>query len=388
MRVEQVDFTYLAIDNIRDVGDGSQDALLVKVTLSDGSVGYGECEAAPLPSIAAWCCPMSHSACHPLRDIVLGAQIDTPADIFALTDAVRTRCFDLLQADHTLSGIDIALWDALGKHCGEPVWKLLGYQKSFPKIPYASQLFGDTPEETYHKAKKCKKAGFLAAKFGWGPFGRDLKADNAHIHAARRGLGDNVQLLVDAGTYWVNDVRAAAQRAAALLECRVGWLEEPFRSSALKSYAALAEHCPGIPLAAGEGSHEPEMACNMLDFAKLQYVQIDTGRIGGITSAYKVAEYLSGKNAKYVNHTFTTPLALAASLQPFAGLRESELCEYPTEASELAVAFVKNPLKRDADGLLRLSEAPGLGVEVDTVALKRFQRHVTIICDGKTIWEN
>ncbi|MBR2905849.1 MAG: mandelate racemase/muconate lactonizing enzyme family protein, partial [Lentisphaeria bacterium] len=109
MKIDQVEFYYLAEDTIYDIGDGSQDALVVHVIMDDGSDGWGECEAAPLVSIAAWCCPMSHTACKPLKDTVIGFPIHTPEDIFALTDAVRRNSFDLLQADHTLSGIDIAL---------------------------------------------------------------------------------------------------------------------------------------------------------------------------------------------------------------------------------------------------------------------------------------
>ena len=96
MKIEQVDFHYLAADEIRDIGDGSQDALLVRVVMDDGSEGWGECEASPLVSIAAWCCPMSHLACKPLKMSVVGAEINSPADIFALTEKVRENSFDLL----------------------------------------------------------------------------------------------------------------------------------------------------------------------------------------------------------------------------------------------------------------------------------------------------
>ena len=97
MKIEHVDFHYLADDAIRDIGDGSQDALLVHVVMDDGSEGWGECEAAPLVSIAAWCCPMSHLACKPLKASVIGFEINKPADIYALTDKVRRNSFDLLQ---------------------------------------------------------------------------------------------------------------------------------------------------------------------------------------------------------------------------------------------------------------------------------------------------
>ncbi len=386
MRIEQMDFFYYALDTIQDIGDGSQDALLVRVVLDDGSIGFGECEASPLTSIAAWCCPMSHSACHPLKDTVSGFTIDSAEDIFALTDKVRSRSFDLLQADHTLSGIDIALWDAFGKHCREPVWKLLGYSRAFAKRPYASQLFGLSPQETFRKAQRCREQGFSAAKFGWGVFGRDLRNDCDHIVAAREGLGSEADLMIDAGTCWVADVDAAAARSRALVECRVLWLEEPFRSGALPAYAEFGARCPQIKVAAGEGAHDDDMARNMIDFARLAFVQIDTGRIGGISTAFRVAEYAQRRGVQYVNHTFTSPLALSASLQPYAGIADAELCEYPTECSLLARAFTKQPPVPDADGMLRLPEAPGLGIEVDLQALEPYRRAVEIRFDGQTIW--
>ena len=157
MKIESVDFFSMSMPAVLDIGDGSQVALLVRVR-AGGFEGWGECEAAPLPSIAAWMCPRSHSACKPVRDSVLGQNINDVSDITRIGNLVRENSLDLLQADHTLSGVDIALWDLLGKRLGQPVWKLLGYKKSFAKTPYASVLFGDTPQETL---KKMAPAGLI-----------------------------------------------------------------------------------------------------------------------------------------------------------------------------------------------------------------------------------
>src|SRR5947209_4108869 len=124
---------------VLDIGDGSQDALLVRIR-AGGYEGWGECEASPLTSIASYVCPMSHSACKPLQYSLERKNIDSISDIHRISDSVHEHSPDLLQADHTLSGIDIALWDLLGKKMGEPVFQLLEYQKNFPKLPYASQL--------------------------------------------------------------------------------------------------------------------------------------------------------------------------------------------------------------------------------------------------------
>src|SRR5215217_3424337 len=171
MKIEAIDFFYLSMPQVLDIGDGSQDALLVRVRASGGHEGWGECEASPLVSIASLVCPMSHSACKPVQDSVLGQTVETPDDIGRIGDLVRRNSLDMLQADHTLSGIDVALWDLLGRRRGEPVYKLLGYENAYPKLPYASQLFSDTPEQTYAAATKVAAGGFRAAKFGWGPFG-------------------------------------------------------------------------------------------------------------------------------------------------------------------------------------------------------------------------
>lgn len=202
MKIESVDFFYLSMPEVLDIGDGSQDALLVRIR-AGGQEGWGECEASPLTSISSYVCPMSHSACKPLKYSLEGESINNVEDIHRISESVHQNSPDLLQADHTLSGIDIALWDLLGKKSGEPVYSLLGYQKVFPKLPYASQLFGDTPEDTFQKAKKTNAAGYRAVKFGWGPFGKHgLNKDIAHLLAAREGVGNDAYLMIDAGTVW------------------------------------------------------------------------------------------------------------------------------------------------------------------------------------------
>lgn len=386
MRVESIDFFYLSMPQVLDIGDGSQDALLVRVS-AGGHVGYGECEAAPLPSIASLVCPMSHSACKPVAASVLGAKLDDPQDIAGIGDAVRANSLDLLQADHTLSGIDMALWDLLGRRLSEPVWKLLGWPSVHPKLPYFSVLFGDNAQETLLKAQQARKLGFRAAKFGWGPFGHGSPAeDEAQLVAAREGLGDDGILLVDAGTVWNADLAAARKRLPALMRTRAAWLEEPFVSGALEQYKQLSNESGAVGIAGGEGCHNYFMAKHMIDYAGLTYVQIDAGRIGGISVARQVADYALSKGVTYVNHTFTSHLALSASLQPYAGIENHEICEYPAEPKALALAITRNHLLPDADGQVRLPEAPGLGLEVNLEALAPYLVDTEIRVGGKTLY--
>ncbi len=386
MRIESVDFYYLSMPHVLDIGDGSQDALLVRVRAGD-YVGWGECEASPLVSIASLVCPMSHSACKPVEASVLGQRLETVADIARIGDLVRENSLDLLQADHTLSGIDMALWDLMGKRHGVPVYELLGYRHAFPKVPYASQLFGDTPQETLDKGRRVREQGFRAAKFGWGPYGRGTAAEDAdQMMAAREGLGPDGILLIDAGTVWKDDVEAARARLEALQACDVTWLEEPFLSGALGAYRSLAAISGTVRLAGGEGCHTYHMAQQMIDGAGLGYIQIDAGRIGGISVAKQVADYAHRQGVTYVNHTFTSHLALSASLQPFAGLADHTICEYPVEPQPLAVEMTREHILPDTNGEIRLPEGPGLGISPDLQALHKYLVDAEIRVGGKVLY--
>ncbi|HJQ58746.1 MAG TPA: mandelate racemase/muconate lactonizing enzyme family protein [Vineibacter sp.] len=385
-RVESVDFFYVAMPVIEDIGDGSQDACVVRVT-AGGHEGWGECEAAPLPSIAAYVCPMSHSACHPVSASVLGERLETPEDIRRINATVRARSADSLQSAHTLSGIDMALWDLLGRLRDEPAWKLLGYATAYPKLPYASALFGDTPEATLAKARVIRAQGYRAAKFGWGPFGwRDARDDSDQLVAAREGLGQDAKLLVDAGTVWVDDVERAKKSLPALQAVNATWLEEPFISSALGAYGALARHSGAVRLAGGEGAHDWHLARNMIDYGSIGFVQIDAGRVGGLTDAKRVADYAQAKGVTFVNHSFQSQLALSASIQPFAGIEKDELCEYPVEARDVAYAITRERLERGADGLVRLPDKPGLGLTVDPQRFKPYLLDVEIKVGGSVLY--
>ena len=201
-------------------------------------------------------------------------------------------------------------------------------------------------------------------------------------------MGKEAELLVDVGTVWGDDVSIARSRLPAMKRCRVGWLEEPFVSGALDSYSTLANETNGIPLAGGEGCRNFHEAKTMVDHAKLGYLQIDTGRVGGITTAKQLADYSQARNVRFVNHTFTTKLALSASLQPFAGIEADHLCEYPVATSTLANKMTSMSLEPNGDGCIHLPDAPGLGVEPDPEAIRKYQVDVRIEVGGKTIYES
>ena len=88
----------------------------------------------------------------------------------------------------------------------------------------------------------------------------------------------------------------------------------------------------------------------------------------------------------YVNHTFTSNLALSASLQPFAGLADHRICEYPTESATPGARPYAEPHHADANGEIALPDAPGLGIEINPEALARYRVDVEIRVKGKTVF--
>jgi len=396
LKIEAIDLFYVALPKITRTADGTQDSLVVRIRTDNGLVGWGECDASPLVSLAAYVMPMSHSNIINISEALIGETLNTPEDVARLRGKAGEYGLDVQQLDHAVAGSDIAMWDVLGKHLGEPVWKLLGYSESFRKLPYASVLFGDDPTETCAIAESIIARDFRAAKFGWGPMGRgSLEDDVALVQAARDGLGpkENAKLMVDAGVIWGDDVDAAYERAVRFAELGVVWLEEPLRTDEVGAYRELSDRVRAngieIGIAGGEGADFYRAADDMMTNAGLDFVQIDVGRIGGITEAKRVADRAHELGIQYVNHTFKSHLSVAASIHVFAGHEEFDLIEYPAGDSPLVLGLTEpTGVFRDSDGYVKASDAPGLGVEANLDAIRKYQRKVRIEIDGKTLFES
>lgn len=387
MRITEVDPFYLAMPDIAPKADGTQDTFLVRLRTDTGLEGWGESDASPLVSMACYGCPPSHSNIVNLRDSLLGARLDDVRDLEAVRERALRRALDIQHVHHAFSAADIALWDLLGQKLQVPVHALLDPgAATHPKRPYASSLFGDTPEETRERAAERRALGFDAAKFGWGPMGRDgREADVALVRAAREGLGPDALLLVDAGWAWGRDAETARERAEDFAPFGVGWLEEPLLPDAIDAYAALTRPGTAVPIAAAESSGRVRDAEDFLVNGGIDYVQIDAGRIGGITPAHAVRRLTEARGATYVNHTFKSHLSLAAALHVFATVERFALLEYAVGGSPLAGELVADPLERRADGSVVVPDRPGLGVSVDLGVIRRHLRPVRMEVAGREL---
>ncbi|HEV8605843.1 MAG TPA: mandelate racemase/muconate lactonizing enzyme family protein [Tepidisphaeraceae bacterium] len=405
MKIVAVDPIYLKMPKVTAAADGTQDTLLVRVRTDEGSEGWGECDASPLVSLSVYCCPMSHGNIINIRESLVGEKIDSVEDVRRLRGKVLRQGLDIQQIHHAYSGADIALWDVVGKKLGRPVYQLLGsvgpaepdnprpaqpdlQKKQYPKLPYASVLFGDSPEETLKVARGLRERGFRAMKFGWGPLGsKDAAFDEALVRAAREGIGNQAELMVDAGVAWGDDVDTVLERARRFAPFGVTWLEEPLHPDAIGRYHRLAHRRPAIPIAAGENCGSARAAEDYLENAGVSFIQIDAGRIGGITPARMICEQAAAKGVTYVNHTFKSRLSLAAALHVFADQEEFKYLEYPAAGSRLAFDLVKG-LERDGKGMVSLPEKAGLGVEVNMEVVREFAVGVKIELSGQILFES
>ena len=394
MKIEAIDLFYVALPTITRTADGTQDSLVVRVRTDNGLAGWGECDASPLVSMTAYVAPMSHANIININEALIGETLDSPEDVVRLRARAGEFGLDIQQLDHAVAGADIAMWDVLGKHLGEPVWRLLGHSDTYKKLPYASVLFGDDPAETRAIAESIVERDFRAAKFGWGPMGRgSVEDDVALVQAARDGLGPDAKLLVDAGVIWGGDVDAAYERAVRFAELGITWLEEPLRTEEVGAYKALSDRVRAsgidIGIAGGEGADFYRSADDMMTNGGLDFVQIDVGRIGGITEARRVADRAHELGVQYVNHTFKSHLSVAASIHVFAGYEEFDLVEYPAGDSPLILGLTEpTGVFRDSDGLVQAPSTPGLGVEANLDTISKYQRQVRIEIDGKTLFES
>ncbi len=384
MKITAVDPFYLRMPDITPAADGTQDTLLVRIQTDTGLEGWGECDASPLVSLAVYCCPMSHGNIINIRSSLIGETLEGPDDIVRLSEKTLRNGLDIQQIQHAYSGAEIALWDVVGHQLNTPIYRLLAEMTgtsstAHPKLPYASVLFGDTPEATYRIAARLREQGYRAAKFGWGPMGKFGEAnDIALVRAAREGTGAEAQIMIDAGVVWGNDHETAYQRAEAFSQFSPTWLEEPLAPDAVDAYGALTRRNPSVRIAAGEGSNTYRMAEDIIVHGGIEFVQIDAGRIGGILPSFQVRQLAEEHGIQYVNHTFKSHLSLAAALHVFATNPDFNLLEYPAAGSELSQRLVAEPFEVESDGRVRIKELPGLGVRVDTEAIRPYLAPVRI----------
>lgn len=282
---------------------------------------------------------------------------------------------------HTISGIDIALWDILGKATGLPVAGLLGgaYRKRVQ--PYCSLLM-EEPARMHDVIAEYRGRGFHAYKIGWGAFGRalDPKLDEAIVRAAREAAGPDAKLMVDAGAsdaFWPHGLKWAMCTAEMLKDFNVGWFEEALRPDAIEDYCHLRRVSP-VPIAGGEVLTRRQSFLPWITRGAFDIVQPDVTKVGGISEQRRIAWLAYDFGVKYIGHGWNTALGVAADLQLAAAMPETDLVEF-IGGSPYVDGILAEPFKLDAEGYLAIPQKPGLGVTLDFDKLARYTPDISAL---------
>lgn len=276
---------------------------------------------------------------------------------------------------HTISGIDLALWDLLGKATNQPVGRLLGGRYRSRVRPYASLLMQE-PERMADALLPVKAQGFRAFKIGWGPFGRrNSKVDEAIVRAAREAIGDDCQLMVDAGgsdAYWPGNYKWALRTSEMLADYGVAWFEEALEPDALDDFVALRRNAR-VPIAGGEVLTRRQAFAPWLQAGAFDIVQPDVTKCGGLSEQRRIAWMARENGVRFIPHGWNTCVGLASDLQIASAFADTDLIEYLT-GSPFIDELVAQPWKLDGEGMLEIPDRPGLGIDIQLDALAEFSR--------------
>jgi L-alanine-DL-glutamate epimerase-like enolase superfamily enzyme len=274
---------------------------------------------------------------------------------------------------HTISGIDIAMWDILGKVTGQPVSRLLGGRFRDRVLPYASILMLE-PEPLAERLQEIRQQGFRAFKIGWGPFGRrdSYALDEAIVRAARDAVGDGARLMVDPGgsdAFWPGDYKWAIRTAHMLADYDVYWFEEALRPDDLDDFVLLRRNSP-IPIAGGEVLTRRQSFAPWLRGGAFDIVQPDVTKVGGISEERRIAWLADECGIRFIPHGWNTALGLASDLHLAAAFPRTDMVEY-LAGSPFIDDLPVGGWSLDRDGMLPIPAEAGLGIAIDLDAVER-----------------
>lgn len=393
MKITKIDCHVLLIpDYDVEACSSAQDDLVVEIHTDRGLVGIGETDTNPWVTRECIRARGTHCMGLGLEEMLLGADPLEPETLWQRMYSGSKMTGHRGALICAMGAIDMALWDIRGQALGQPIYKLLGDTGGpggtggGPIVPYASLLAtGRTVDEQraslVDKSRRAQAMGFRAAKVEVcinGPYSHNglQESDDRVVEivaACRAAVGPNFTLLVDVAYAW-----PSAEHALGVLERLAPYdlffVETPIDIDDLAGYARLAERSP-IRIAAGEWQNTHFEFLDLADRGKLAVLQPDVGRVGGFSEARKVCRIARERNRLIVPHCWKSMIGIAASAHLAAATTVCPFVEFlPAELSE-------SPLRRElvreefslVDGTIRLSDKPGLGIELNREALARFR---------------
>ncbi len=387
MKITKIETHVLLVpDYDRDACSSAQDDIVVLIHTDEGITGIGEVDTNPWVAQAMIHARGTHVLGLGLEEMLLG---EDPLQPEALWEKMYTGSFMTGRRGLgicAMGALDMALWDIRGKALGLPCWQFLGGARKTHIQPYASLLpAGHTAKEYREslvaKAREARRIGFRAAKMEVcvkGPYAHNRlsEGDDAIVEivaACRESVGPDFVMMVDVCYCWSNATEAL--RVIRQLEAfDLFFLETPLQLDDLDGYAFLHDHA-GIRIAAGELQNTRFEFLDLMDRGKVDVAQPDVGRVGGLTEARRVCELAAERGRMIVPHCWKTGIGIAASAHLSAATAHCPYIEFlPAQLSESALRreLVQDELQM-IDGMIPLPQKPGLGIELNQDALKKFR---------------
>src|SRR5262252_2043818 len=290
---------------------------------------------------------------------------------------------------NALSGIDIALWDVAGKVAKLPLYRLLGACRDRVEV-YASGGFyqeGKSIDDLAAEAESYRARGFkgMKMKIGRNPStGSHLRhlvdyaelcevqpeEDIARVAAVRCALGPSAKLMVDVNCAWSPSF--AIEMGQALQPYRLYWIEEPVATDDIDGSARVAEALT-TPIA----GYETEIGLygfrELITRGAVDIIQPDLAWAGGFSECRRIAALAQAHHLMVAPHSFAGAVLLAASLHFIASIPNGLVLEFDQNPNALRDELLKEPIRIDNDGMIKLSERPGLGIELDTAVVERYR---------------
>jgi len=334
----------------RDSGPGTSTvtSALYKVTTDDGIVGWGEMNM--ILTLRLTRALLTDA----LRPALIGQ------DPFQL-NRIKERVDSLYNPDinmlHFMSGVEMALWDIMGKATGKPVHALLGGAvRDAAPIAYAMGMMED--HQTADKLAQLREEGYTTVKTKGGT---DVKWDIRRAHRMRELAGDALEIRVDMNQgYSIPD---AVTYLGAVQPCRLQYVEQPIRCNDLADYAILRQRSC-VPVAINEDCYIPGGLFNAISLRAVDAGVVDMESIGGISETVKLAHVAEAANLPLAHHcAWDMGIKTAAIVHTVCALKAFTLpmdSTYHAHAQDPLVSPIQ--MKQ---GAYQLPEGPGLGIEVD-----------------------
>jgi len=346
--------------------------LVIKVTADNGITAYSDVETQPHVAKAVIDAPAGGAGMiDGLRQALIG---EDPFEVEKLwykmykASVYYGRRGVAIQA---LSGIDNCLWSIIGQVVRQPIYKLLGAHRRNRVRAYASTLFRPAPEAMTEACKGYIEQGFTAVKFGWGVFGQDPKLDVELVRAARDALGPDRDLLIDPGWMVERTAEECIRMVRSIEPFRPFFVEDCLPPEDYDGYARLAQAVE-TPIAAGEQESTHWGFRHLIERGKVDIVQPDLTRCGGLTAARRIAHLVEDHNIGLIPHAWSSDLLTAATLQFLAYIKKAYFIEFNVSTGEISRKLAKNPIAM-RDGYVEIPDLPGTGIEVDEAMIEKYR---------------